>query len=316
MATLPLAWALTRRALPDRDDTPFHPDFMALIAPFGLAMSVRFTVWNSSGLENLLFCFLLTLGLYRCVVELEDEASRTPRSCSSCCVPLVRKASCMRSSRSDFGRGTRCSRLRDVRVRWDSGCGWWDRGSWCCSFPWWLTMPGGTGTSPGSSPTPTTQSWEPAGPSPFSWTRKGWKYINAWAGPHGGLLAACGCVGLMGLGRRMRWAVVGLLAVYGVLLGWDGKEGLDVTPAWWSRVSGAWVKTRVLALAALVPLFWFASLRSRAWRAQGRHVALCSRRTVLCRLRRRRLDEGAPVVQPLQRGLGRDGGRQRPRWCG
>ena len=72
MATLPLAWALTRRALPDRDDTPFHPDFMALIAPFGLAMSVQFTVWNSSGLENSLFCFLLTLGLYRCVVELED----------------------------------------------------------------------------------------------------------------------------------------------------------------------------------------------------------------------------------------------------
>ena len=70
MATLPLACA-TRRALPDRDDTPFHPDFMALIA-FGLAMSVQFTVWNSSGLENSLFCFLLTLGLYRCVVELED----------------------------------------------------------------------------------------------------------------------------------------------------------------------------------------------------------------------------------------------------
>ena len=42
-----------------------------------------------------------------------------------------------------------------------------------------------------------------------------------------------------------------------------------MTPAWWSKVSGAWVKTRVLALAALVPLFWFASLRSRAWRARG-----------------------------------------------
>ena len=271
MATLPLAWALTRRALPDRDDTPFHPDFMALIAPFGLAMSVQFTVWNSSGLENSLFCFLLTLGLYRCVVELEDGgkpysalvffllcASR-PEGIMYALIALG-----LRAWHALFSSEGRQSTV---------GQRLWLVGSWVLvllvplvayhawrywyfawEFPNTYYAKLGTGRSF----------------KPFSWTRKGWKYINAWAGPHGAaFLLPVVAVGLMGLGRRMRWAVVGLLAVYGVLLGWDGKEGLDVTPAWWSKVSGAWVKTRVLALAALVPLFWFASLRSRAWRARG-----------------------------------------------
>ena len=271
VATLPLAWALTRRALPDRDDAPFHPDFMALLAPFGLAMSVQFTVWNSSGLENALFCFLLALGLYRCVVELEDGgkpysalvffllcASR-PEGIMYALIALGLRAWHALFS-AEARRTTLSQRL-------------WLLGSWVLvlalplvayhawrywyfawEFPNTYYAKLGTGRSF----------------KPFSWTRKGWKYINAWGGPHGAaFLLPVVAVGLMGFGRRMRWAVVGLFGLYGLLLGWDGKEGLDVTPGWWSKVSGAWVKARVLALAALVPLLWFVSLRSKAWRARG-----------------------------------------------
>jgi len=271
MATLPLAWALTRRALPDREDTPFHPDFMALIAPFGLAMSVQFTVWNSSGLENSLFCFLLTLGLYRCVVELEDGgkpysalvffllcASR-PEGIMYALIALGLRA--WHALFSAEGRSTTIGQRLWLVGSWVlvlvvplvayHGWRYW---YFAWEFPNTYYAKLGTGRSF----------------KPFSWTRKGWKYINAWGGPHGAaFLLPVAAVGLMGFGRRMRWAVVGLFAVYGVLLGWDGKEGLDATPGWWSKVSGAWVKARVLALAALVPIFWFASLRSKAWRARG-----------------------------------------------
>ena len=129
MATLPLAWALTRRALPDREDTPFHPDFMALIAPFGLAMSVQFTVWNSSGLENSLFCFLLALGLYRCVVELEDGGK--PYSALVFFLLCASRPEGIMYALIALGLrlGTRCSRMRDVS-RPCSACARWCLGLW------------------------------------------------------------------------------------------------------------------------------------------------------------------------------------------
>ena len=123
-----------------------------------------------------------------------------------------------------------------------------------------------------------------------------------------GKARAAGCPwlrsGWMGLKRRMRWAVVGLLAVYGVLLGWVKKDP-DVDTRLVVQGLGAWVKTR----AELLVPFWSNSLRSRAWRARG---VMWPVRPPDCSLSSTSAanDKGAPVVQPLQRGLGRDGGRR------
>jgi hypothetical protein len=52
VATLPLVWALARRALPARAESPIHRDTLALIAPILVAFNVQFVVWNAAGLEN------------------------------------------------------------------------------------------------------------------------------------------------------------------------------------------------------------------------------------------------------------------------
>ena len=277
LATLPLAWALTRRGLPDREDAWLHPDFMALMAPFGLAMSVQFTVWNSSGLENSLFCFLLALGLHRCVVELEEGgrpysalvffllcASR-PEGIMYTLVALgLRLWHAIFSSegRADpplqraWGVGLWCAVLLVPLVAYHAWRYWY----FAWEFPNTYYAKLGTGRAF----------------KPFAWTRKGWKYINAWAGPHGGpYLLAVVAMGYLGFARRLRWVTAGVLGVYALLLGWDGRAGLDTTPEWWASMADAWIKVRVWALGALVPLFWFASLRTRAWRARG-VVWLCA----------------------------------------
>lgn len=64
-ACIPLVWATVRRVRPGGDVTP-------LLAAALLAGNSQFAIWNASGLENSLFCFLITLGMYRVVVEGEE----------------------------------------------------------------------------------------------------------------------------------------------------------------------------------------------------------------------------------------------------
>jgi len=269
--TLPFVWGLTRRALPDRGDAPFHRDNLALIAPFALAINVQFVVWNSSGLENSLFCFLLATALYRCVIELEDQ--RKPLSAALFFLLCISRPEGIMYTMVALG-------LRAWHALFSEeakGRTLWERvgvvGPWLCvllvplvayhawrywyfawEFPNTYYAKMGTGRSF----------------KPFSWTRKGWKYINAWMLPHGGyLFAPVLLIGLIGFGRRLRWLALILVALLAVLVFWDGKEGLDVAPSWWEGVASLWVKLRVWAIAALVPILWFAALRSRAWRSRG-----------------------------------------------
>ncbi len=67
------AWGIARRALPEEQKR------LAVLAPWLLAASVQFTLWNASGLENSLFCFCLAAGIYRLLVEAE-EPHRYPLS--------------------------------------------------------------------------------------------------------------------------------------------------------------------------------------------------------------------------------------------
>jgi hypothetical protein len=62
-ATLPLVWAITRYARPDRDES------VPLLAAVALAANVQFGIWGTSGLENALFNLLLAAAIWRTLVE-------------------------------------------------------------------------------------------------------------------------------------------------------------------------------------------------------------------------------------------------------
>ena len=108
-----------------------------------------------------------------------------------------------------------------------------------------------------------------------------------------GLLAARGCGRADGARRRMRWAVVGLSVVYGVLLGWDGRRTRRHLPG---VRSGAWVKTRAGARGAGAAVLVCQSAVSRMAGTGGRPV-----RPLDCSLSSTSAatDEGTPVVQSL-----------------
>ncbi len=65
LATLPVVWILARRALGESTSARAT----ALVGPALLAASPQFVVWNTSGLENSLFCLLLSAGLLRLSTE-------------------------------------------------------------------------------------------------------------------------------------------------------------------------------------------------------------------------------------------------------
>ena len=271
VATLPISWALVRRALPDRADAPISRDTLALIGPIMLAASVQFVVWNASGLENSLFCFLLALGMWRCVVELEDGgrpysafvffllcASRPEGIMYALIAGGLRGWHALFSAE---GRALSLGQRARVILNWTAvlvipliAFHAWRYWYFAWEFPNTYYAKLGTGRAF----------------RPFSWTRKGWKYIGQWAGPHGGpVLLGIIVLGLVGLGKRTRWLALGLVLTLGLLLGWDGEQGLGTVPSWFTVAQDYWIHARVWTLLALVPLLWFASMRSEAWRARG-----------------------------------------------
>ncbi len=271
IATLPISWALVRRALPDRVDAPIHRDTLALMGPIMLAASVQFVVWNSSGLENSLFCFLLALGMWRCVVELEDGgrpysafvffllcASRPEGIMYALIAGGLRGWHALFSAEGrSMGLGARAR----VILSWTAvlvipliAFHAWRYWYFAWEFPNTYYAKLGTGKAF----------------KPFSWTKKGWKYIVGWSGPHGGaVLLGVVVLGLVGLGKRTRWLAIGLILSLGLLLGWDGEQGLGTVPSWFAKAQEHWIHARVWGLLALVPILWFASMRSGAWRARG-----------------------------------------------
>jgi hypothetical protein len=271
VATLPLVWALARRALPARAESPIHRDTLALIAPILVAFNVQFVVWNAAGLENSLFCLLLTLGMWRCVVELEDD--KRPYSafvffllCAS------RPEGIMYALIAGGLRGWHAlfsveARTRSIAER--AGVIWkwtlvllvplvayhaWRYWYFAWEFPNTYYAKLGTGRAF----------------KPFLWDKKGWKYINQWAGPHGAAyILPVVVLGLVGFTRRLRWLGLGLVALLALMLAWDGKAGLANPPEWFEPVAAKWIHARVWTLAALVPVLWFATIGRSGWRARG-----------------------------------------------
>jgi hypothetical protein len=271
VATLPLMWALVRRALPVREEAPIHRDTLALIAPLLAAISVQFVVWNASGLENSLFCFLLTWGMLRSIQEIED-GGRPWSALIFFALCASRPEGIMYAAIAGGVRGWHTlfseeAKADGLGLRWGKLLMWmvvlfvplvayhaWRYWYFAWEFPNTYYAKLGSGRAF----------------KPFLWDKKGWKYIVQWFTQHGGMYAIpFVIVGLVGFTRRLRWLGLALLVVVAVLLGWDAKAGVSNPADWWLPVQKYWIKARVWSLAALIPTIWFATLRRPGWRARG-----------------------------------------------
>ena len=66
VATVPIVYWIARYARPNDTEND-----AALVAPLVIAASAQFAIWGACGLENSLFCFLMALGIWRTLVELD-----------------------------------------------------------------------------------------------------------------------------------------------------------------------------------------------------------------------------------------------------
>lgn len=286
--TLPLAYGLVRRARPSSPERGRPLADVALLAPLMLALNPQFVIWNASGLENSLFCVLLSAGLYQLVVESEDEARGAfPWSALWFTLLAMTRPEGITYGVLAFGASvvTAAQRRSPARLV-----------AWLMLFLVPFAAYQAWRYSYFAWEFPNTYYAKEAGEKafqPYSWTVRGWKYIKSYMTSTGmvGALPLL-AVGLVGLGRRGRrwplWTGLGLVAALTLLIAWDGREGLPSTPSWWRPVIGVWIKARVWGIAvgaALVGVLTLVApgaegegrlVARPGWRARGLLVASCA----------------------------------------
>ncbi len=253
--TMILSWAICRRARGGRNDA------VNLIPPFLLAASTQFVVWNSSGLENSLFCLLLTAAMYRTIKEGTDGGKpwsallffllsiTRPEGIAYVAVGIMAR----------FIFALRQGRIIRTMLVWLLAFTlpfalyqWWHYDYFAWPFPNTYYAKLGEGSRF----------------KPFGWTVRGWKYLNgymleywvAWATPFLFLAAA-------GL-KRWRAAVgIFLLAGFTVLVLWNGKADFLTDVAFWKPIQREWVDIRVWWIFASAVLLGLLTLGRPGWRA-------------------------------------------------
>jgi hypothetical protein len=270
LLTLPFVWGLTRRAMPQH--TGFAPGSLAMLAPFMLALNLNFVVWNSSGLENSLFCFLLAGGMYRLMRETLD-GGRSWSAVFFLFLCLSRPEGIMYAGLAGMCRllfiffpvGQDASTTLLRRLVKVAGWAaivlvpfalyqWWRYTYFGWEFPNTYYAKLGTGRAF----------------KPYAWNRKGWRYIQGWLLQHG-TIGVMPLIFLVMAGfKKKRWLVALLLMIpLGVLCGWDGRSGLDNPPDFFSEIQPYWVKIRVWSIAAVILIAGLMSLGRPGWRSRG-----------------------------------------------
>jgi hypothetical protein len=258
-ATLPLVFAITRRARGGRDD-------LFNIAPaFLLAASTQFVIWNASGLENALFNFLLAAAALRTLQEGSHDARAAGRPWSGLLWFLFSITRPEAPIYAGLGFGLRCvyalgepQGFRNV-LRWlaaflvpFSAYHLWRFHYF--AWPWPETYYAKLG--------------EGNRFKPWNWDVKGWgyvrKYFNAywigWASP----LFVLALLGLRRWRGRVAFALVALLAL---LVLWNGHAPfLDNWDAW-AVARRKWTVVRVTGLYSVAILLPLLALRREGWRA-------------------------------------------------
>jgi hypothetical protein len=238
-----LTWRLARRALPEHTARQ-GPG--ALVAPIALAASAQFAIWSASGLENGLFCLLLTAGLVRTLEEVDAHGQRGAAVFPWSAVLFLllawtRPEGLLYAAPSGavFAWGT-FTRTRDWRptLRWGVALAVPYAASEALRL-WYFAWP-----------LPNTYYAKTMiGLYPFDWTTRGWTQLREWAARlwHGYLVPVY-LLGVIGAssGRRVQAGALALGLVAATLLWTDA-------PPWFLLVR-VWL---FLAAGALLPLLGF-----------------------------------------------------------
>jgi hypothetical protein len=253
LVTLPMVYGLVRRVRAS--------DGIALLAPLMLALSPQFVIWNASGLENSLYVMLLSSGMWRIMREVEDPRLHPVSALLFFLLAMTRPEGVMYAAVAGFARAVFAALDR----RWLSLLLWvlvfsvplglfhaWR--FWYFSWPYPNTYYAKLGTGRAFRP--------------FSWTVKGWKYINGYLGDHG-LVYALPLLPLAMAGSKgwRFWSSLVLFLPLCILLLWDGK--LDDGPEWWSSVYQIWIEMRVWYILGYAVWLGLANLGRPGWRARS-----------------------------------------------
>jgi len=272
---LPLAWAITRRARGGVDD------LINLVPPFLLAASTQFVLWCGAGLENSVFCVLMAAGLYRTIREGVD-GGRPWSPFLWFLLAITRPEGAMYGVLGLFAfvvfRIHRAITQQDGPVSqrvlrgvvlpvltWLAVFGiplvlyhWWRYTYFSWEYP--ATYYAKLGSAKRFRP--------------FSWDIRGWSYVKkymtgywiAWVIPLFFFATA-------GLGRKAKgfpWrSTIGLalLAIFGLMVLWDGKGGPFDTWEFWTPVRRKWIVIRCWSIYGGAVMLGLLTLGRKGWQA-------------------------------------------------
>lgn len=237
-ACLPLAYLIARQC------RPHARDHVALIPPALLAASSTAAIWNASGLENSLFALLLAGGIYQ---TLRERLESFPWSALWLLgLSVTRPEGIAYAALGGFFILVRAVGAR----RWTHVLRWlvvfwapfllyqaWRYSYFAWEFPntYYAKLDGENRFQP------------------WNWRTRGWKYATNFLRAYGIAYAApLFAVGLVGLRDHRRWLVVLATALGGVLMLWNGQDGLpaEFDPDWLAYLQKHWDKVRVIYVLA------------------------------------------------------------------
>ncbi len=294
-ATLLVAWAIgheARGAQPEPDRLPGWmrreaqpegspvPEWAPLVGTALLAASTQFVLWSASGLENSLFNFLLSLGIWRLSVELRTGSEpgagrRVPWSALAFfLLTMTRPDGLGYAAVGLFARI-----LGTLRNRQWAALPIWllvfalPYGAYNAAryeyFAWWF---------------PNTYYAKEKGDTVnlVGWVTGGWKQFKDWAFLYGVVFATpavlLALLPLTGHNDRWRkWLIGTLLAGFAVVTLWDGRLSPTITvqlsneaSVWWSaHVGRQWNTGAVVFITASAVLLGLLTLARRGWAARG-----------------------------------------------
>lgn len=251
------AYLLARRALVGESKSA------ALLVPWFLAASTQFVVWNSSGLENSLFCMLLAGGLWTLVVEVEENR-RTPWSAGFFVfLAMTRPDGLAYAGIGLIGRtlGTLAHRQWLAWILWVVAftvpLGAYN--AWRYSYFAWEW--------------PLTWYAKRKEFKPFDYTGNyGWKQLREYMLKYGIVYALpVLAIGAAGFARWRRFFVVVACLVLAAAVLWDGKVGIPpkVENEQLKWITKHYGEVRVYTISGVIASIGFASFGQPGWLARG-----------------------------------------------
>jgi hypothetical protein len=212
LATLPVVWLLARRALGGSTTARGT----ALVGPALLAASPQFVVWNTSGLENSLFCFLLVAGLLRLSSEAASADKRPVSALLFFLLATTRPEGAMYGAVAWVA--VLVVAIRDRR--------WARLVVWSLLFAIPVALYEAARIAYFAWPLPNTY-YAKLGIGdrfqPWKWTGRGWRYLRDYLGQYQIQWALpFVLVALTGFEARRRRLALGTLAILLLFLIWDG----------------------------------------------------------------------------------------------